>query len=70
MMSNEFYQVVPRAEGGWQVLNELGISIRHSPRRDLMERYATDPAWRLELAYGSMQSEKIIMKRLSMLVAL
>jgi len=41
------------------VLNELGIPLR----RDLMERYATDPAWRLALAYDSMKAEKMALAR-------
>lgn len=61
-MAKECYTVVPRPEGGWQVLNELDIIVRHSPRRYLMEKYANDPGWRLELAYGSMQSEKMMMR--------
>lgn len=61
------YKVVPAEptrydKAGWTVLCN-GIPVRRSTRRDLMERYATDPAWRLRLAYGSMQAEKMVLER-------
>lgn len=54
----EFYTVM-KSENGWTVLNELNIPVRSSPRRDLMERYAIDPQWRLYLAQQSMKAEKL-----------
>lgn len=55
-MPRVFYAVVPRPEGGWSVLNELDIPVRHGPK-DLMERYANDPAWRYELAEQAAREE-------------
>jgi hypothetical protein len=51
---NEAYDVVPMAEhprGGWWTVFCNGIPVRHCApdRRDLAERYATDPDYRLSL---------------------
>jgi hypothetical protein len=61
-MPEDIYQVISRSGGGWTVMCN-DIPVRHSPRRELMERYAKNPAWRLALAYDSMQAEKMALAR-------
>ncbi len=43
---------------GWAVVNELDIIVRTNPRRDIMERFAGDPNWRLWLSYDCIKGEK------------
>lgn len=43
---------------GWAVVNDLDIIVRTNPRRDIMERFAGDPNWRVWLSYDCMKGEK------------
>ena len=54
---NEAYEVIPKPElphgpRGWWTCTCNGIPVMHSHLREAMERYATDPAYRAEIAKG------------------
>lgn len=61
---NEAYEVVPmerthpRDPHGWWSVLRNGIPVRHSGNKAAMERYATDPALRKEIASHRMAHER------------
>lgn len=51
---NEAYEVHPMPKElhgpeGWWMVTCNGVKVRSSPDKAVMERFATDPAWRAEL---------------------